>query len=68
MRLVSEGCGVSLVLIRMEPEEGTFLVWKAKEEELGRGLTAAAADAIVVGLRARDLQDWLVQVAHFILS
>ena len=39
--------------------------------------TVAAADAIVgslvvvvavVGLRARDLQDWLVQVVHFALS
>jgi hypothetical protein len=42
--------------------------------EGGGPLTAAAADAILgsivvgVGLRARDLQDWFVQVVHFALS
>ena len=43
----------------------------------GGGRLTAPADAIVgslvvvvavVGLRARDLQDWLVQVVHFALS
>jgi hypothetical protein len=40
----------------------------------GRLTADAAADAIfagvvdAVGLRARDLQDWFVQVVHFVLS
>jgi hypothetical protein len=41
--------------------------------DVAADVDVAAADAIVesavvVGLRARDLQDWLVQVVHFILG
>jgi len=49
---------------------------ETEDEDEGRLTAAAAAEAMVgigfdvvaVDLRARDLQDWLVQVAHFVLS